>query len=331
MNIDIHSHFFPLDAFRKAEKNREYAPKVTIENGRYTVASGGGKRGNLGEGAYDAEARINELDRMSIDLQAISPSPILLYYWDRPDSAGYFSRLQNEAICEIVRAHPDRFVGFGTAPLQSVPEAISVAQEAKKLGLKGLEIGTNVEGKALDDPTFESFFEAVQQLDLLLFVHPIEGEGTEGSDPVMGILGNVLVFTYQTTLMIERMIMKGFFEKYRNLRLCLAHGGGFLPFNIWRLDHAYALRSDLKDRLPKRPSEYLRRIYFDSIVHSVAALQYLIQVVGFDRVVIGTDYPMAMGDMEPVSKIMALGSVSDEERSRILGKNALEILRVQSS
>lgn len=328
MNIDIHSHFFPLDAFRKAERYQENAPKITLENGRYAVASGGGKRGNLGAGAYDAEARIKELDKMSIDIQAISPSPILLYYWDRPDCAAYFCRLQNKALQEVVKAHPDRFVALGTVPLQSLKEAIAVAEEAKQLGLRGLEIGTNVEGKALDDSEFEPFFETAQELDLLLFVHPIEGGGTEGTDPITGMLGNVLTFTYQTTLMIERMIMKGIFEKYRNLRFCLAHGGGFLPYNIWRLDHAYAQRSDLRNSVPRRPSEYLKQIYFDSIVHSVVALQYLVQVVGSDRVVIGTDYPMAMGDTEAVPKIMALTSISAEERGQILGKNALRALKL---
>ena len=328
MNIDIHSHFFPLDAFREAEKYKENAPKVTLEDGRPAVVSGGGKRGNLSEGAYNAEARIKELDRMSIDIQALSPSPILLFYWDEPGSAAYFSRLQNEAIGEVVRAHPDRFVGFGSVPLQSIPEAISVANQAKNLSLNGLEIGTNVEGKALDDPQFEPFFEAAQGLDLLLFVHPIEGGGAEGGDPLKGMLGNVLEFTYQTTLMVERMILKGIFEKYPNLRLCLAHGGGFLPYNIWRLDHAYAQRSDFRKNIPKRPSEYLKQIYFDSIVHSVVALQYLVQAVGPDRVVIGTDYPMAMGDMEPVPKIHALHSISEEERAQILGKNAAKILKL---
>lgn len=204
MNIDLHSHFFPLDAFRKAEKYRENAPKVTLENGRYAVLSGGGKRGNLLEGAYDAEARIKDLDSMSIDIQAISPSPILLFYWDEPASAAYFCRLQNQAIQEVVKAHPDRFVGLGTVPLQSLREAMAVAEEAKQLGLKGLEIGTSVEGKALDDSEFEPFFEAAQRLDLLLFVHPIEGGIDESKDPLMGMLGNVLEFPYRTTLMIDR-------------------------------------------------------------------------------------------------------------------------------
>ena len=327
MNIDIHSHFFPLDAFRKADKYRETAPKVTLENGRYAVASGRGKRGNLSEGAYDPDARIRELDRMSIDIQAISPSPILLFYSDHPDSAAYFSRLQNEAICEVVRGYPDRFVGFGTVSLQSIPEAISLAKEAKNLGLNGLEIGTNVEGKALDDPEFEPFFETVQRLDQLLFIHPIEAGGAEG-DLFKVMLGNVLEFTYQTTLMVERMILKGIFEKYPNLRLCLAHGGGFLPYNIWRLDHAYSQSSDFRKNIPKRPSEYLKQIYFDSIVHSVLALHYLVQAVGPDRVVIGTDYPMAMGDTEPVPKINALHSISEEERAQILGKTAAKILQL---
>jgi aminocarboxymuconate-semialdehyde decarboxylase len=128
-------------------------------------------------------------------------------------------------------------------------------------------------------------------------------------------------------LMIERMILKGMFEKYPNLRLCLSHGGGLLAFNIWRLDHSYDLRPELKQRVPHKPSEYLRRLYFDSIVHSAAALQYLIQIVGADRVVLGTDYPMAMGDFEPVRKINSL-SLTDQERSQVLGTNAARALNL---
>jgi aminocarboxymuconate-semialdehyde decarboxylase len=136
----------------------------------------------------------------------------------------------------------------------------------------------------------------------MLFVHPVE-DGIEADDPLTGMLGNVLQFPYRTTLMIERMIIKELFEKYQNLRLCLSHGGGLLAFNIWRLDHAYNQRQEFRKQISQKPSAYLRKIYFDSIVHSVPAFHYLIQVVGADRVVVGTDYPMAMGDFEPVTEI----------------------------
>ena len=283
-------------------------------------------RGNLAPSAHDAAARIQALDEMKIDLQAISPSPILLFYWDEPATAAYFSRIQNEAIQAVVKEHPDRFVGFGSVPLQSVQEAISIAQEAKTLGLKGLEIGTSVSDKPLDDPVFESFYETAEALDLLLFVHPTE-DGIETDDPLTGMLGNVLQFPYRTTQMVERMILKGMFDKYKNLRLCLSHGGGLLAFNIWRLDHAYKLRPEFRKNISLPPSTYLKKLYFDSIVHSVAALQYLVQVAGADRVVIGTDYPMAMGDFESVNKINQL-NLSQAERSQVLGGNAARALNL---
>ncbi len=158
MNIDIHSHFFPIEALRNPGKYRDSAPKFLVENGRYAVISGGGKRGNLIKGAYNGAARIKNLDKMNIDVQALSPSPILLFYWDEPAPAAYFSRLQNEAIQAVVQGHPDRFVGIGSVPLQSVPEAITVAEEAKRIGLKGLEIGTGVGDQQLDDHAFEPAF-----------------------------------------------------------------------------------------------------------------------------------------------------------------------------
>src|SRR5919109_4875017 len=167
MNIDLHSHFFPIEALQNPGKYQDKAPKIVLDKGSLTVTSGGGIRGNLAASAYDPLTRIKALDEMNIDLQAISPSPILLFYWDEPATAAYFSRIQNEAIQEIVNGHPDRFVGFGSVPLQSVTEAIAIAEEAKKIGLKGLEIGTSVGDKRLDDAVFEPFYDAAQNLDLL--------------------------------------------------------------------------------------------------------------------------------------------------------------------
>ena len=139
-------------------------------------------------------------------------------------------------------------------PLQSVADSIAIAEEAKSMGLKGLEIGNAVGDKPLDDPIFEPFFAAAQKLELLLFVHPLEG-GLDADDPLAPMIGNVLHFTFRTTLMVERMILKGMFEKYPNLRLCLSHGGGLLAFNIWRLDHSYGCAPICRKRFRRsRPS-----------------------------------------------------------------------------
>jgi len=326
MNIDLHSHFFPLEALRNPAKYEDRAPKFVLDKGKLSVTSPIGFRPGLGAGAYDPLARIKALDEMRIDVQAISPSPILLFYWEEPAVASHFSRRQNEAIQTVVQKHPDRFVGFGSVPMQSLSDSITIAEEAKSMGLKGLEIGNAVGDKPLDDPSFEPFFEAVQKLDLLLFVHPLEG-GLDADDPLSPILGNVLQFTFRTTMMVERMILKGMFEKYPSLRLCLSHGGGLLAFNIWRLDHSYGLRPELKRTLPQKPSEYLRKLYFDTIVHSVKALEYLVKVAGADRVVIGTDYPMAMGDFEAVRQVKDL-ELQAAERELILGGNAARALKL---
>ena len=148
-------------------------------------------------------------------------------------------------------------------PLQSIPLAIEVAEEAKNMGVKGLQIGTTVRGKPIDEREFEPFFRAAKRLDLLLFVHPIEASDGAKSDPLTGVLNPVSMFPYQTTVAIERLILKGIFEKHSDLRMCLSHGGGFLPYNIWRLDHAYSQRKDLKKEIPEKPSEYLKRMYFE--------------------------------------------------------------------
>ena len=193
------------------------------------------------------------------------------------------------------------------------------------MGVKGLEIGTTVRGKPIDEREFEPFFRAAERLDLLLFFHPIEASDGAKSDPLTGVLNPVSMFPYQTTVAIERLILKGIFEKHSDLRVCLSHGGGFLPYNIWRLDHAYSQRKDLKKEIPEKPSEYLKRMYFDSILHSPLALEFLIKVVGPERVVIGSDYPMLMGDDDPISKIMAL-PIGQKERDLITEQNALRAL-----
>src|SRR5688572_4546053 len=193
MNIDFHSHFFPVEALQNPGKYESRAPKIVLDKGKLSVTSQIGSRPGLGPGAYDPSARIKALDQMSIDMQAISPSPILLFYWEEPAVAAHFSRKQNEAIQEMVENYPDRFVGFGSVPLQSIADSIEIAREAKSLGLKGLEIGNAVGDKSLDDSFFEPFFDAVQHLDMLLFVHPLEG-GLDADDPLAPILGNVLQF-----------------------------------------------------------------------------------------------------------------------------------------
>jgi aminocarboxymuconate-semialdehyde decarboxylase len=320
MNIDLHSHFFPVEALQNPGKYENRAPKMLLDSGKLSVTSEIGFRPGLGPGAYDPSARIKALNQMGIDIQAISPSPILLFYWEEPAVAAHFSRKQNEAIQKVVKSHPDRFIGFGSVPLQSIADSIEIAREAKSMGLKGLEIGNAVGDKPLDDPIFEPFFNIAQELDMLLFVHPLEG-GLDADDPLSPILGNVLQFTFRTTMMVERMIVKGMFEKYPNLRLCLSHGGGLLAINIWRLDHSYSLRPELKKIIADKPSGYLKKLYFDTIVHSTVALQYLVKVVGADRVVIGTDYPMAMGDFDSVQKVMQ-SDLPAVQRELILGGNA---------
>jgi aminocarboxymuconate-semialdehyde decarboxylase len=326
MNIDLHSHFFPLKALQRPGKYEDRAPQLVLDDGKLSVRSAIGFRPGLGAGAYEPAARIESLDEMQIDVQALSPSPILLFYWEEPAVAAHFCRKQNEAIQAVVQEHPERFIGFGSVPLQSVADAIAIAEEAKGMGLKGLEIGNAVGDKPLDDPSFAPFFEAAQNLDMLLFVHPLEG-GLDADDPLSPILGNVLQFTFRTTMMIERMILKGLFDKYPNLRLCLSHGGGLLALNIWRLDHSYGLRPELKKTMPRKPSEYLRNLYFDTIVHSVPALEYLVQVAGADRVVVGTDYPMAMGDFAAVGRVKEL-DLQEAERELILGGNAARALNL---
>ncbi len=250
----------------------------------------------------------------------------MLYYWADSETGVTLSRLQNERISEICRQYPDRFIGIGTVPLQDVEEAIKELERlSKELGLRGVIISSNVNGKDLDDPAFFPFFNGAERLNLLIFVHPHNTAGAERMQRfyLTNLVGNPL----ETTIAAARLIFSGLLEKLPGLKICFAHGGGHLPYIMGRIHHGYVVRPECKDEIKRSPWEYFGHLYFDTITHYLPALEYLVKTAGSDHVLMGTDYPYDMGDEDPVGFVRSL-SIPEAGKEKILGGNFRRLLGI---
>lgn len=329
VTIDIHCHVASLDAQSLAE------PYFTPDKDPFVRYSG------PASAAYNethfseilpkltqVDERLRDMDRTGIDIQAISVAPPQYYYWAEPDLGVKLARLQNDNLARIVAEHPDRFVGLGTVPLQDVGATLDELDRiADDLRFPGIEICTNVDGRDFDDPRFLPFFERCRDLDLAILVHP---DGfTHGERLSDYYLINTIGMPLDSTLFLARVIFGGVLERFPELKLCVVHGGGYLPSYPARYDHAWRQRADVRARIPDRPpSAYLKRLYFDTMVYDSYELATLIERYGAERLMLGTDYPYDMGEDDPVELICSVEGLSDHERALILGGNATRFLRL---
>ena len=276
----------------------------------------------------DPQERLQDMDRMGIDIQAISPGPNQFYYWTDGELGLKLARMQNDRVAEIVRSHPDRFVGMGTLPLQDTEKAVQELERVvQELGFHAVEISSNVAGTDLDDPRFEPFWAKVQELDVLVFIHPVGF--TDAARMKDYYLNNIIGQPLEEAVFVSRLIFSGVLERYPNLKIVVGHGGGYLPYYPGRMDHAYKVRPECKKHISRPPSEYLKKLYFDTIVYQEPSLEYLMRYAGSDHVLLGTDYPFDMGETDPVGFINKLKSVSQIEREKILGGNAMRLLKIK--
>ncbi|MBI3304305.1 MAG: amidohydrolase [Deltaproteobacteria bacterium] len=274
------------------------------------------------------EERLKDMDSMGIDIQAISPSPAQYYYWTDGELGLQLARMQNDRVAEIVQAHPSRFVGMGTLPLQDVDKAVlELERIVRELGLRAVEISTNVNGVDFDDPRFQKFFAKAEELDVLIFIHPIGF--TDGGRLRDYYLINVIGQPLESTVAVSRLIFGGVLERYHNLKICVAHGGGYLPYYAGRMDHAYKVRPECQKVISRPPSAYLRQLYYDTVIYTGESLAYLVRQVGSDHVLLGTDYPADMGEVDPVGHIGGVRSLSRVDKEKIWGGNAARLLKIQ--
>jgi aminocarboxymuconate-semialdehyde decarboxylase len=277
----------------------------------------------------DIAVRLKAMDRMGIDVQAVSPAPHQTYYWTDPGMGQELSRQVNERLAEIVGQHPDRFVALGTVPLQEVSLAVQeLTHCVKTLGLRGVEINPSVRGMDLTDQklNLDGFFAKAQELDIVVFMHPIGF--THGERLVDHYFSNVIGNPLETSVAASHLIFDGVMDRYPKLKMVLPHGGGYLAHYWARMDHAWKARSDCRVVIKKKPSSYLEKFYFDRMTFDRGMLGHLVERFGADHVLLGTDYPYDMGMEHPVEFIGGTPGVSKADKDRIMGGNAARLLKI---
>jgi aminocarboxymuconate-semialdehyde decarboxylase len=265
----------------------------------------------------ETDLRLRDMDAVGVDVQAISPSPIQYYYWAEPELSEKVVALQNEAIATLCSRHPTRFIGMGTVSMQQPHRAAEQLKELiQERGFKGVQISTLVNGVDVADPAFERFWSMAEQLSAVVFVHP--WGSTLGSRLADQYLFNVIGQPFETTVCLSKLILGGHFDRLPALKILAAHGGGYLPLYIGRTDRAHAIRPETNG-CACQPSEYLKRIWYDSIVYDPASLKMLVDRVGRQQVVLGTDYPYDMGHYDSDG---LLAGFDEQTQRMILGTNA---------
>ena len=273
------------------------------------------------ENCWNPEVRLHDCGHHGVDVQVLSTVPVMFSYWAKPSDTLALSQFLNDHLADILVRHPKRFEALGTLPMQAPALAVAELERCKKLGLKGVQIGSHVNDWNLNEPALFEVFEACAELGMCVFVHPWDMMGQEKMPKYW--LPWLVGMPAETSLAICSMIFGGVFERLPHLRVAFAHGGGSFPSTIGRIGHGFDCRPDLVavDN-PHHPSTYLGKIWFDSLVHDPNMLHYLISVAGIEKVALGSDYPFPLGETIPGSLVREHLADPDQQ-AWVLGKSAL--------
>ena len=275
----------------------------------------------------DPEIRLRDMDQQGIDVQAVSPSPFHYNYDYDADFTRNTCKIVNDRVAEVVASHPDRFVGLCTVPLQNCDLAIAELERCiNELGFKGVEISTNVQGIDLTRAGLDKFFSRVEDLNTLIFMHPIGTSYKERMDD--HYFRNTIGHPLESALAVGHLVFDGYLDKYSGLKICVAHGGGYIPAYYGRVDHPYRLRDDCRTNISEPPSKFVNQLFFDTVVFTETQLRHMIEVWGADHVVMGTDYPYDMAETDPVGHVNSVKNLSDEDKALVMGGNATKLLNL---
>ncbi|MDH6604602.1 putative TIM-barrel fold metal-dependent hydrolase [Streptomyces sp. SAI-208] len=323
--VDFHGHATVPAADALVAGTPGLAAELAAEQRAHSPASLAANRAQLQRLAgklTSVEERLADLDAMGVDVQVVGPMP-MHHYWAEPDLAARLARTVNEAVAAHCGEAPQRLYGLGTVPLQHPDLAVALLDRAvTELGLYGIGVSTSVEGRELADPAHDDVWRRAEELGAVVFVHP--WGCSLGERLASHYLGNTVGQPVETTVALSHLIFSGVLDRFPRLKLVAAHGGGYLPTYIGRSDHAWRVREDARG-CAEPPSSYLRRMWFDALVYTPSALRHLVEEVGADRVVLGTDHPFDMGVDDPLARLDAAG-LAPADRAAIAGGNALDLL-----
>jgi aminocarboxymuconate-semialdehyde decarboxylase len=281
------------------------------------------------DNCWSAEKRMKECDHHHVDVQVLSTIPVMFSYWAKPKDCLEVSVFLNDHIAEIVKRYPKRFVGLGTIPLQDPALAIQELERCKKIGLAGVQIGSHVNDWNLNAPELFPVFKACADMNMAVFVHPWEMMGQDKMQKYW--LPWLVGMPAETSLAICSMIFGGVLERLPNLRVAFAHGGGSFPATIGRIEHGFDSRPDLVAVDNKiNPRKYLGKFWLDSLTHDAPMLDYIVKLVGANRVALGSDYPFPLGELEP-GKLINEMNYPEDVRAKLLHASALEWLGINKS
>ena len=326
--IDVHAHLVPQSLWRAAEAGKDWygyrheagqGLGVMVGNGKRTAFSSPKVR-------FTTDERLKDMDAQGVDVQVLSIHTPFFGYHLEPAQGRQLAREVNDEIAGLTRQSPQRFAGLATLPVQDVTAAIDELERAVTvLGLKGAELDTNVNGEQWDEPKFLPFFKAAETMGAVLFFHPQPQHNFLMERTPRDGLFNSLGVILDDAIVVAILISGGVLEACPDLRVCVAHGGGPACFAMGRLDRGWQSRPEAR-RIPQPPSVYQRRLYYDSVTGSEEALRFLLDQVGADRVVLGSDWPFVSWYPSRVAWVQGLKSLSQEEKERILWRNLEALL-----
>ncbi len=327
MIIDIHAHIIVPEITRNTGPDETWRPNVFWKDDRQFVEFGGRQISSALREFVDIETILTEQDKAGVDVVVLTPWSSLFRYDADLETSVQANRIQNDALAKIAKDHGPRVAALGTVPLQESKAAVAeLKRTMNELGLLGVEIGTNVNGVYLGDPQFRPFWAAAEELGAFVEIHPVAGIG--GPTKKEFYLWNAYANPAETALTAAHIIMSGLLEEHPNLKICLFHGGGHLPYQIGRLDRAYEMRQEARQKISALPSAYFKKFYFDTVTHSGPALSYLIDTVGVEQVMMGSDYPFDMGYERPADLVENLPGLSQADKQAILSGNAQRLLNL---
>jgi aminocarboxymuconate-semialdehyde decarboxylase len=327
-SIDVHAHLTPQCFWRATENGGDWhtLKRETDARGMEYALVGGRRQALPPRAKWTPEERLADMDSLGVDVHVVSPYVGFYNYHLPVDVARATSAATNDEIAGMIRAWPERFAGLGTLPMQDVKAAIAETERCMtQLGLKGVEINDHVNGRTLDEPEFRPFWKAAQKLGALVFFH-------QGGDTVVTPrsaryhLPNTIGNLADRAVTFATLVFGGVMDEFPDLKICLGHGGGYTCYGIGRMDHGWQVRSEARVHITQPPSAYLGRFYYDCIVYTEPALRFLIDSVGADRVVFGTDWPYDMALDWPVAWVLGMKGLSQEEKEAILWKNLERLL-----